>query len=144
MEGKTTTGGYLGTASFSVHGVKVKIQIEVSLRNRKPIEGTRTLIEGDYIPAYTLVHLPIEKLIKGKLEALFARQKPRDFYDYLFLLSGNYPIVKDKENLEKVLKLLEGSKINFKVELRRFLPVSHVMILKDFKSNLITEIEKFI
>ncbi len=114
VEAKKTTGGYLGIAAFFLYDLKIKIQIEVSLRNRKRLRGIRTLIQGDYLPAYTLVHLPIEDIITGKLEALFSRKKPRDFYDYYFLLSGNYLLAKEKKNLEKVLELLQDSKINFK------------------------------
>ncbi len=144
VEAKKTTGGYLGIAAFFLYDLKIKIQIEVSLRNRKRLRGIRTLIQGDYLPAYTLVHLPIEDIITGKLEALFSRKKPRDFYDYYFLLSGNYLLAKEKKNLEKVLELLQDSKINFKTELKKLLPVSHRMILKDFKKNLIREIRKYL
>jgi len=144
VEAKKTTGGYLGVAAFFLYDLKIKIQIEVSLRNRKRIRGIRTLIQGDYLPAYTLVHLPIEDIITGKLEALFSRKKPRDFYDYYFLLSGNYSLVKEKKNLEKVLELLQDSKINFKTELKKLLPVSHRMILRDFKKILTREIKKYL
>jgi len=143
-EAKKTTGGYLGIATFFLYDLKIKIQIEVSLRNRKRLKGIRTLIQGDYLPAYTLVHLPIEDIITGKLEALFSRKKPRDFYDYYFLLSGNYSLVKEKKNLEKVLVLLQDSKINFKTELKKLLPASHGMILKDFKTILTREIKKYL
>ncbi|MFH1413210.1 MAG: nucleotidyl transferase AbiEii/AbiGii toxin family protein [bacterium] len=136
IESKKTTGGYLGIASFSAYGIKIRIQIEVSLRNKKDLNGIRILVENDYIPAYTIVHLPIEDIIKEKLTALFARQKPRDFYDYFFLLSGNYPLVKDKTNLKKTLKLLKESKINFRNELKKFLPVSHAMHFRDFTNIL--------
>ncbi len=143
-EAKKTTGGYLGIAVFFLYDLKIKIQIEVSLRNRKRLRGIRTLIQSDYQPAYTLVHLPIEDIITGKLEALFNRAKPRDFYDYYFLLSGNYPIVKDKKNLEKAQELLQDSEVNFKTELKKLLPVSHQMILKDFKKILTQEIKKYL
>lgn len=135
-EGKGTTGGYLGIAVFSVHGYKIKIQIEVSLRKTQRLKGVRTLIQNDYMPAYTLVHLPIEDIITGKLEALNARSKPRDFYDYFFLLSGGYPIVKNEKSLTDALKLLRQSKINFRTELRKFLPFSHAMHLKYFSNTL--------
>ena len=36
--------------------------------------------------------------------------------------------------LETVLKLLQGSGINFKTELKKLLPASHQLILKDFKN----------
>ncbi len=135
-EGKPTTGGYLGQASFRAYGKEIDIWVEVSLRRGKSVLGVRSLIENEYVPAYSLVHLPAEDLIQGKMDALAARHKPRDFYDYFFLLCGNYPIVKEKENLSKVLKLLRESKIDFKSEIRQFLPKSQAMFLKDFKKIL--------
>lgn len=142
-EGKPTTGGYLGIAIFHAYGRNTKVQIEVSLRSGKKQEGLRFLVENDYITAYTLVHLSKEEIVKGKMQALVNRQKPRDFYDYFFLLSGNYPIVKEKENLAQALKLLKESKIDFRRELREFLPASHVMHLRDFKKILEQKILNF-
>jgi len=143
-EAKKTTGGYLGIATFFLYNLKIKIQIEVSLRNEKRLKGTRTLIQSGYLPAYTLVHLPIENIINGKLAALFSRKKPRDFYDYYFLLTGNYSLVKETKNLKKVLELLKSSEINFKAELKKLLPASHVMIPRDFKKILTKEIKKYL
>jgi predicted nucleotidyltransferase component of viral defense system len=143
-EAKETTGGYLGIAHFFLHGLKIKIQIEVSLRPGKRLKGTRILVHSDYLPAYALVHLSIEDIINGKLQALFVRAKPRDFYDYYFLLSRNSPIVKEEKNLETVLRLLQGSDINFKTELKKLLPASHQMILKDFKGIFIQEIRTYL
>ncbi|MBI4600182.1 nucleotidyl transferase AbiEii/AbiGii toxin family protein [Candidatus Uhrbacteria bacterium] len=144
IEGKPTTGGYIGIATFFAYEKAIPIQIEVSLRKSKSAPGTRTLIENDYVPAYTLVHLSQEEIIQGKMEALINRQKPRDFYDYFFLLCGNYPLVKEKENLISVLTLLRKTKINFRGELREFLPASHAMHLKDFSSILEQKIVSFL
>lgn len=143
-EAKNTTGGYLGVAIFNAYGMKINIQIEVSLRESAGAKGIRTLIDNEYIPAYTLVHLSTEGIIEGKLQALRARKKPRDFYDYFFLLSGNYPIVKEKNYLLSVLKELDGTKIDFKGELNKFLPVSHAPYLKDFKKTLSDKINMYI
>lgn len=143
-EGKTTSGGYLGIIKFHAYERTTTIHIEVSLRKSKKTGITRTLIENDYIPAYTLVHLPQEEIIRGKLEALFDRKKPRDFYDYFFLLSGNYPLAKNGEVLEAVLKLLKETRIDFRAELREFLPRSHAMHLKNFKKILEQKISNFI
>ncbi len=143
-EAKETAGGYLGIAAFFLHNFKIRIQIEVSLRKGEHLKGTRALVHSDYLPAYTVVYLSVEDIINGKLQALFARAKPRDFYDYYFLLSRNSPIVKEKKNLETVLKLLQSSNINFKTELKKLLPVSHQLILKDFKKLLTQEIKKYL
>lgn len=144
IEGKETTGGYIGIATFFMYSQSVKAHIEVSLRNNKVMKGTRTLISSDYLPPYTLVHLSTEDIIHGKLEALKNRHKPRDFYDYFFLLCGNYPLVKEKETLKMVLKLLRTSHINFRGELKRFLPASHAMHLKDFHKILEQKIVSFL
>src|SRR3989338_7127382 len=63
IEGKPTTGGYIGIATFFAYKKTIPIQVEVSLRKGKSVTGTRVLIENDYIPAYTLVHLPQEDII---------------------------------------------------------------------------------
>lgn len=144
IEGKATTGGYLGIATFYAYDKTIPIQIEVSLRQSKSVMGTRILVENDYIPLYTLVHLPTEEIVEGKILALISRHKPRDFYDYYFLLSGNYPVVKIKANLIQVLALLKKTKTNFRSELREFLPASHAMHLKDFNNILEQKIVSFL
>ena len=143
-EAKKTTGGYLAIAIFFFYDFQIRIQLEISLRQDKRLKGVRTLVQSEYLPAYTIVYLPIEEIISGKLQALFTRTNPRDFYDYYFLLSGNFPLVKEKKNLERVLELLQDTNINFKNELKRFLPISHHLILKDFKKLLIQEIKKYL
>jgi predicted nucleotidyltransferase component of viral defense system len=143
-EGKHTTGGYLGIIEFDVYDKVIEIYFEVSLRNGKRITGVRQFIGNDYIQPYTLVSLPKETLVQGKLEALMARHKPRDFYDYFFLLSGNYPEAKEKKNLTQVLRLLQDTKINFRNELRQLLPASHAMHLRDFKETLADKIKTYI
>ena len=144
IESKKTTGGYLGIAMFKVYGNKIPIQIEVSLRPSRGLKGIRTLIDNEYIPAYTLVHLAINDIINGKMQALYLRKKPRDFYDYFFLLSGNYPIVKEKGNLQKVMELAGKEDINFRNELKKFLPASHATYLKDFKKTLEDKIKTYL
>lgn len=144
VEGKPTTGGYLGIANFYAYEKIIPIQIEVSLRRGRGVTGVRALVESDYIPAFTLVHLSKEEIIKGKMQALINRHKPRDFYDYFFLLSGNYPLVKERASLIQILALLKKTKINFRSELRELLPASHAMHLKDFSRILEQKILSFL
>ena len=143
-EGKATTGGYSGIAIFYAYGRKTRVQIEVSLRRSKKVKGVRSLIDNDYIPAYSLVHMPKEEIVERKLQALFSRHKPRDFYDYFFLLSGNYSYAKEKETMIRVVKLLRESKIDFRRELRELLPASHATYLRNFKKILEQKISEFI
>lgn len=143
-EGKPTTGGYLGRAYFFAYGSKIPIAIQVSLRNSKGPKGSTAFIENEYITAYTLVHLSTDEIINGKIAALLNRHKPRDFYDYFFLLSGPYPAARKSTILKQVLKLLQTEKINFRAELRRFLPASHILHLKDFHALLERKIKQFL
>lgn len=141
---KKTSGGYLAIIIFKIEENITKIQIEISLRGDKQITGTRAIIQNDFIPAYTLVQLLTEYLISQKIEALVDRKKPRDFFDYYYLLSGNYAVAKNKNNLQKILVLLKESKIDFRSELRRFLPVSQARHMKDFRKILIDKINNYL
>lgn len=143
-EAKETTGGYLGRARFMVLDMPITIQIELSKRPGKPIHGDSDVIQNVYIPPYTLTHLPLSLIIEGKIQALLNRHKPRDFYDYFFLLHGNYPLVKDTQILQKVLELLEHEKIDFRRELKEFLPKSQAMLLRDFRKILEQKIRSFL
>lgn len=143
-ESKKTSGGYLANILLKIEKRSTKIQIEISLRKRKEIKGTREMIHNNFIPAYTLIHLPTKYLIEEKIKALFNRKKPRDFFDYYFLLSANYSSVKNKENLKKVIFLLENNKINFNNEIRNFLPVSQARHMKNFKQMLIDKIKNYL
>jgi predicted nucleotidyltransferase component of viral defense system len=143
-EGKNTTGGYLGIATFTTYDNKIQIRIEVSLRDGKKYKGTRAVVANDYIPTYTLVHLPTEYLIEGKIQALLSRYKPRDFYDYFFLLNNDYPEARNTLILQKILRLLKDKKINFQSELKKLLPASHAMLLKDFSKILENKISNYL
>ena len=143
-ESKQTSGGFLAIVTFNIFDLKPKIQIEISLRKGKNVKGEPVVVQNIFIPSYVLVQMPLLDLINEKILALLTRQKPRDFYDYYYLLSNNYPQVKEKENLQKVLELLKTSKINFRSELRKFLPISHYLHLKNFKEVLEQKIKNFL
>lgn len=144
-EAKKTTGGYLAKMEFSFSGFKILIKIEVSFRVRKQkSKGVISRIKNEYIPYYDVCQLSPEEIINGKLAALLSRAKARDWYDLYFFLHNQMLDTNHKKSLHEILEKLKKSKTDFKKELKIFLPQSYQMILKDFKSNLITEIEKFI
>jgi predicted nucleotidyltransferase component of viral defense system len=143
QEAKPTTGGYLGIIHYSLYNFSEDMKFEVSLRKGKELKKEITTIINDFIPAYTMVHLSPEEIIEGKIAALIDRKKPRDFYDFYYIL--RHPELHryiEKEILIKVKNILNEIQIDFKKELSILLPVSHHLILKDFKSILIREIEK--
>lgn len=142
-ESKKTSGGYLAIIIFKIENYNSRIQIEISLRRNNQKTGERALIHNKFIPAYTLVFLPTDYLVQEKIKALLDRQKPRDFFDYFFLLSGDFKAARDNDNLHKVLNLLKNNKTDFRREFQKFLPISQARNMKDFKSLLINKIKGY-
>ncbi len=142
-EAKPTTGGYLGIINYQLYDFSAEIYFEISLRSGKKTAYEATTIVNDYLPAYSIIHSPAQKIVKGKIEALLNRGKPRDYYDFYFIL--RHPQLckfVDKKLLETIKENLNREKIDFKKELSALLPASHQMISKNFKKTLIQEIEK--
>lgn len=145
IEAKKTTGGYLSKIDFSFSGFKINLKIEISFRIRKQkSKGVLSRTKNEFIPHYDIYQLSQKEIVNGKISALIARAKARDWYDLYFLLRAQMLEIEHKKILSKLLEKLKKSKTDFKKELKDFLPYSHKMILKDFKKNLIREIESVI
>lgn len=144
VEAKKTSGGYLGILTFKLYGHLENIRFEVSFRD-KVEKGETTTIVSDFLPAYLLRYLEESKLVGEKLSALRDRGKPRDWYDLYFILRhGELRRYANKKALSDISKILGKTDINFKTELSIFLPLSHHLILKDFKANLQKELAKYL
>lgn len=141
-EAKTTSGGYLGIIHSRFLDYHVETHLEISLRQRRPIKPAMTLIAGDFLPAYTLLHLPQELLIEEKLSALLERGKPRDFYDLYFLLRKGLLPPGQRSVLKQVLAKLARLQAGALQELRQFLPRDHQAIMKDFRATLERELRR--
>ena len=142
-EAKETSGGYLAIVNFGPSGHIVSIQLHISLREGEK-RGEVVMVVNDFIPPYTLLQLSRDQLVGEKVKALLTRKKPRDFYDFYFILRSNLTPAVKKEILPQVLKTLQDSELNFELELRQFLPHSHWKVIKDLKKVLASEIERFI
>jgi len=142
QEAKSTTGGYLAIIIFKASRQIVKTQIEISLRRGKKT-GEAATIASDFIPPYILIQLTQAELVDEKIEALFARKKPRDFYDLYFIIRANLLPAGKRNVLSDVLKTLKQSKICFDRELKQFLPKSHWTMIKDFPAALEREVKRF-
>ncbi len=138
-----TTGGYLAIIRFKNNGKTTAIQLEISLRNGKD-SGDTTTITNDFIPPYTIVQLSQAQIVEGKVAALLSRKKPRDFYDFYFILRANLLPGKQKEVLQKILKTFSTINIRFDQELKRFLPKSHWPVIRDFNAAFEREIKRFL
>ena len=146
VESKSTSGGYLAIFQFATGEYKSRIQIEVSLRNGKKSTGTATLIQSDLVMPYTLIHLKEEQLVAEKIQACLTRGKARDFYDLYFILRSRMAFkeafIQDKQLKLNILNVVKSGKLNFRRELKAFLPVNQHMIIKGFPQTLVKEIDR--
>lgn len=143
IESIKTSGGYLAVIDFELGSATVRLQIEISFRE-KDLKGELESIQSDFIPAYTINTLSQEQLIDGKLHALLERHKARDFYDLYFLLQKDMILPNQKSILKKTLEMVIKTQVNFRNELEQFLPHSHRQVIKDFKEVLARTLNKFI
>jgi len=142
-ESTPTTGGYIGIARLGAYDTIIPLHLEVSLRKGKKA-GETVSITNEYIPSYSVVQLNEKELITEKIAALFSRGKPRDFYDFYFLLRSHLIPEKNREMFEAVLQALQESNIRFDAELNAYLPKNHHMIIRDFKATLEREIKRYL
>jgi predicted nucleotidyltransferase component of viral defense system len=143
-EAKETTGCYLGIVHNRFGGYHVEIHLEISLRHRAAVKPQTALIASDFLPAYTLLHLPQELLVQEKLNALFDRAKPRDFYDLYFILRKGLLPQKSRHLLKEALARLKQVNPVSLQELKLFLPRDHQGVAKDFRATLERELRRYL
>lgn len=142
-EAKETTGGYLGKLSINIYERQVLTEIQISFREKEG-KGCDTLdIVNEYIPTYVANLLPLETMVKEKIQAALTRSKPRDFYDIYFLLRQGLIPVRQRQSLLGLKDVLSKKEIEFKRELFIFLPRSMKPVAESFPELFLSEIEKF-
>ena len=144
IESKRTTGGYLSSLHLTFTGYDIRILLQVSLRKQNDTKGESVLITSDFIPSYTLLMLPEEKLIEEKLAALLERSKPRDYFDLYFLLRKGLIRPEKRKVLKKIKIRLSKGEFLFEKELRDFLPRRQHTLIHNFQQILLKEISRYI
>ena len=147
IESKSTSGGYLAIFKFEATEYKSSIQVEVSLRKGKKGIGTAALIQSDLVMPYTLIHLKEEVLLLKKIRACLTRGKARDFFMiFILFFAAAWPFkeafIQDTQLKAKILGIVKSGKLDFKRELKAFLPVNQHIIIKGFPKTLVVEIER--
>lgn len=141
-----TTGGYFGKALFTLFDFKpVGVEINISSRKGKQLQGEVDTVANDFVPTYTVVHLPQEALVEEKIfGALVERKKPRDFYDLYFMMRKGMLSPDQKKRLagikDKIIS--DAKKINFRGELGAFLPANQQTLIRDFTKSLESELNR--
>jgi predicted nucleotidyltransferase component of viral defense system len=143
-EAKPTSGGYLGIIRSRFLGYDVATHLEISLRARGRVSPTVALIASDFLPAYTLLHLPQDILVAEKLQALRTRGKPRDYYDLYFILRKGLLPPAHRHLLARTLEPLHQLRPGAFHELRLFLPRDQQGLVKDFRATLEREIRRHV
>ena len=143
---RPTDGGYFGAANFSVDQFPpASVEINVSARNGKNLIGEVDSVANEFVPTYTLFHLPQDYIVEEKVfGALLERKKPRDFYDLYFMMRKGMVSPGNRARLadytEKILT--DARQINFDAELGAFLPASQHMIIRNFPQTLEQEMHR--
>ena len=139
-----TSGGYFGVAAFQMADYQpVEVTLNVSMRGIKKIRGEVDIIAGDFVPTYSIVHLPQKEIVEEKVfGALRERKKPRDFYDFYFMIRKGMFSSEQKKRISKIKDaiLADAKKVDFRGELRVFLPANQQAIIRDFAHTLEAEI----
>lgn len=139
-----TTGGYFGIATFKVFEYQpVGVEINISARNGRKIKAEVDSVASDFVPTYSVVHLPQNEVVEEKIfGALRERKKPRDFYDLYFIMRRGMLSMDQKRRLAEIKDeiIADAGKIDFRGELDTFLPADQQAIIRDFIRALEAEI----
>jgi len=135
-----TSGGYFGVATFRMFEYPpVSVEINVSSRNGQNIIGEVDSVANNFVPTYTIIHLPQKEIVEEKIfGALLERKKPRDFYDLYIMMRKGMLSLEQKKKLGPIKDNIIGDakQVNFKNELGTFLPIDQQGIIKDFSATL--------
>lgn len=143
VESSKTSGGWFALAETMVHEWPVKIGWNISLREIQRVKIEPALVTTPLWASYSIQVLPADQMVFEKVEALFRRKKPRDFFDLYFVLRERLGI---KEIAPKKKRLLEEvKKLNpraIEKELKLLTPRSHWAIIKQLPRLLKQELER--
>lgn len=141
-----TTGGYYGETRFRMDAYpSVTVAINISDRNGRNVRGEVDAIASDFIPTYTLLHLPQIEIVEEKVfRALLGRKKARDFYDLYYLLRRGMLTIEQRQRLATVKDeiLRAADEQDFRAELSALLPTNQQRIIGDFDRALRDELDR--
>ncbi|MFH0803624.1 MAG: nucleotidyl transferase AbiEii/AbiGii toxin family protein [Candidatus Tagabacteria bacterium] len=141
-----TTGGYFGVANFKILEYQpVGVEINVSARNGRDVRGEVDSVANNFVPTYTVVHLPQDELVEEKIfGALRERKRPRDFYDLYFIMRKGILSPNQKKRLAEVKDgiIADAKNIDFRGELGAFLPADQQAVIRDFSAMLERELNR--
>ena len=79
-----------------------EIKIVISARKGEVLKGEEIMATSSFYPSYQTRCLKRELLVKGKINALLDRTKPRDLFDLYFILRKMWKLDLTKEQIENM------------------------------------------
>lgn len=143
VESCKTSGGWFAIAETVVHEWPVKIEWNISLREIQQAEIDPALVTTPLWASYSIHALAMDQMVFEKVDALFRRKKPRDFFDLYFALRerlGIKKIVSQKKRLLEEVEKLNPRTIS--KELKNLTPKSHWAVIKQLPHLLKQELER--
>lgn len=141
-----TSGGYWGVATFRLFEYPpVGVEINVSTRSGRDMMGELDSVANNFVPTYTVIHLPQNELVAEKIfGALQDRKKPRDFYDLYFIMRNNMLAADQKTRLAGIKNEIKDNakRVDLRGELGVFLPADQQAIIRDFPAMLEREMNR--
>lgn len=141
-----TRGGYFGVATFRIlEYPPVAMEINVLARNGRDMRGEVDSVASDFVPTYTVVHLPQNELVEEKIfSALRERKKPRDFYDLYFIMRKAMLSPDQKKRLAEIKEevIADARRVDFRGELGTLLPADQQAVIRDFPAMLERELNR--
>jgi len=137
-----TTGGYIADISLDILGFRTGIKSNLQVKDNPADLRPESELIGNppFLPAYSLVILAREILVREKVQALIERSKPRDFFDLYFFIRHdqlkNY-IPRDSATLAGITTALDRvSDTMLESDLREFLPINYRPVVKNLKTAI--------
>lgn len=138
-ESKKTSGGWLAVFKIKIYDLELNIVNEISYRKSNVFKGDLILVSSEFVSPYSLYLIDPKILVDEKINALLTRQKPRDYFDFYFILRDlrlrKFYNSKCNQKIFAVIKKANDSFL--KKELELLLPINYRPILKDFKKKLL-------
>lgn len=145
VESKKTTGGWFALARTSVHDWVVDIEWNISLRKTRQVRIDPVLVTTPLWSSYSVQILPVDQIVFEKVEALFRRKKPRDFFDLYFMLRerlGIREILSQKRKLIEEVGKLDSKEVSR--ELKLLTPQSQWPVIRQLPRLLKQELERLV
>lgn len=143
LESNKTSGGWLAVVKIKIYEWLVRVEWNISLRAGVIPLSETILISTPLWPPYSVRALPISVMTTEKIEALFRRKEPRDFFDIYYLLRNRLGVAEisaKKAGLIKSVRELNPRTI--KNELKQFLPRNQWSLISQFPKILEQELER--